>query len=209
MALQPRPPVGHRHAEHALRPGQPGLDRGARLASRRDRGLVVRGLRPSRRRRGKLGRVRTRASGSSGSALREPLPHQDRRLASPVLGGLPGRRQALFQRPRHHRRDRAGRSVERRQRADRCQGASRAAAARTPERDGAPIKNTLAMVKAIVSQTMRHADTKEEASVTIDQRIAAFVERAGPSAPDDLRQRDHPRGRARRAEGPPGERRTA
>ncbi|WP_245415087.1 PAS domain-containing protein [Aureimonas flava] len=45
------------------------------------------------------------------------------------------------------------------------------------------IKNTLAMVKAIVSQTMRHADTKEEAAVTIDQRIAALS-----SAQDLLRQ---------------------
>nr|WP_280137560.1 PAS domain-containing protein [Aureimonas sp. AU40] len=45
------------------------------------------------------------------------------------------------------------------------------------------IKNTLAMVKAIVSQTMRHADTKEEAAVTIDQRIAALA-----SAQDLLRQ---------------------
>lgn len=45
------------------------------------------------------------------------------------------------------------------------------------------IKNTLSMVKAIVSQTMRHARTKEEASVTIDQRIAALA-----SAQDLLRQ---------------------
>nr|WP_245198887.1 HWE histidine kinase domain-containing protein [Jiella mangrovi] len=45
------------------------------------------------------------------------------------------------------------------------------------------IKNTLSMVKAIISQTMRHADTKEEAAVTIDQRIGALS-----SAQDLLRQ---------------------
>ncbi|ALN75690.1 PAS domain-containing protein [Aureimonas sp. AU20] len=45
------------------------------------------------------------------------------------------------------------------------------------------IKNTLSMVKAIVSQTMRHAETKQEAAVTIDQRIAALS-----NAQDLLRQ---------------------
>lgn len=45
------------------------------------------------------------------------------------------------------------------------------------------IKNTLSMVKAIVSQTMRHAQTKEEAAVTIEQRIGALA-----AAQDLLRQ---------------------
>ncbi|MEN3792454.1 PAS domain S-box protein [Fulvimarina sp. MAC3] len=45
------------------------------------------------------------------------------------------------------------------------------------------IKNTLSMVKAIVSQTMRHASSMEEAGVTIDQRIGALS-----NAQDLLRQ---------------------